>query len=287
VYLFKRISYGLTIFFTSIILGTTTQVEAGGHNKAGENKLVCDLVRDKRIALGDKALVREYSMLLLEASEKGCLIEVTRLIELGALINVKDRLANTPTIRAAQAGQLETLKYLTSHGGRLDQPNLRGATALLKAVKNNRKKTIKWLLSQNVEVNVITLDNETPLSLAAFDGNIQFVKQLLKAGADPAKRDNTGKSALIYSAAKGFHNIVSLLLDAGVDPNEIFINETTPLMWAAGHTADTPPDDALKTVQILLQAGATTLNADNRDLTALDYANQTNHVKIAQLIKNQ
>ena len=134
---------------------------------------------------------------------------------------------------------------------------------------------------------MITLDNEMPLSIAAFDGNLPFIAQLLKAGANPAKQDNTGKSALIYAAAKGFHKIVSTLLKAGIDPNEVFINETTPLMWAAGHTEDTPPDDALKTVQILLQAGATTSNADNRGLTALDYANQTNHVEIAQLIKNQ
>ena len=262
-------------------------VEAGGHNKADENKLVCDRVRDKRVALGQNALVREYSMLLLETSEKGCLTEAGELLALGALINVKDRLANTPVIRAAGAGQLEILKYLTTKGGLLNQPNLRGSTALMKAVKNNRRKTTAWLLSRNVEVNVLTLDNEMPLSQAAFDGNLITVKKLLKAGADPFKKDKTNKSPLIYAAAKGFYKIVSELLEAGANPNEVFINKTTPIMWAAGHTADTPNEDALKTVEVLLRAGATVNNLDNRGYTALDYAKQTKNKLLIQRLSDK
>ena len=262
-------------------------VEAGNHNKSDENKIVCDRVRDKRVALGLDALIREYSMLLLEASEKGCLAEATELLNRGALINVKDRLANTPVIRAAGAGQLEILKYLTTKGGLLNQPNLRGSTALIKSVKNNRRKTTIWLLDQNVEVNVLTLDNEMPLSQAAFDGNLRTVKRLLKAGADPLKKDKTNKSALIYAAAKGFHKIVSELLKAGANPNEVFINKTTPIMWAAGHTADTPNEDALKTVEILLQGGAIMTNLDNRGYTALDYAKQTKNKLLIQRLSEQ
>ena len=253
-------------------------VEAGGHNKSDENKIVCDRVRDKRVALGLDALIREYSMLLLEASEKGCLAEATELLNRGALINVKDRLANTPVIRAAGAGQLEILKYLTTKGGLLNQPNLRGSTALIKSVKNNRRKTTIWLLGQNVEVNVLTLDNEM---------HLRTVKRLLKAGADPLKKDKTNKSALIYAAAKGFHKIVSELLKAGANPNEVFINKTTPIMWAAGHTADTPNEDALKTVEILLQAGAIMTNLDNRGYTALDYAKQTKNKLLIQRLSEQ
>ena len=283
--LFKHILIYITVtlFLTSISV-ISTDVEAGAHNKESENKLVCDRVRDKRVALGNDSLVREYSMLLLEASEKGCLTEAKSLLDQGALINVKDRQANTPVIRAAAAGQLEMLKYLRNSGGELDRPNLRGATALMKAVQNNRRKVTKWLLEQGVQVNVLTLDNEMPLSQAAFDGNIRLLKQLISAGADPTKKDNTNKSALIYASAKGFHPIVSVLLEAGADPNEIFINKTTALMWASGHTTDTPTEDAVKTVSLLLDSGADADLRDNRGYSALDYANQRDNQEVIDLL---
>ena len=58
-------------------------------------------------------------------------------------------------------------------------------------------------------------------------------------------------------------------------------------MWAAGHTSDTPSNDAIKTIELLLLNGAKVDYKDDKNMTALSYAKKLNNKKAYDfLIKN-
>ena len=65
-----------------------------------------------------------------------------------------------------------------------------------------------------------------------------------------------------------------------MDPAAAYGNDLTALMWAAGHTNDTPAPDGLATVDLLLAAGAPVAPADNRGRTALMIAAERDHPEI-------
>ena len=65
-----------------------------------------------------------------------------------------------------------------------------------------------------------------------------------------------------------------------MDPAAAYGNELTALMWAAGHTNDTPAADGMATVELLLAAGAPVAPADNRGRTALMIAAERDHPEI-------
>ncbi len=249
-----------------------------------KNKDLCRPVIKKLNAFGQNPLARELSLLLLEASEKGCGKVVFDIVQKGGLVNTRDKFANTPLIRASESGHLKIVKFLESKGANLEHLNLRGKTALLQAIKKNRKKIVKYLLSKNVDTNTRSLDNETPLSAASFNGNLNFVKLLLKKNANPNTVDETGKSAIIYASAKGFYDIVEILIQNGVDANKKHGNDLTPLIWAAGSTDDTPQIDAVKTLQVLIDNNAQIDHQDNLGMSALMYAAKQNSLEITKFL---
>jgi len=270
----------ILVLISYLILNSSTNAT----ELINKNESLCRTVNNKLIAFGEKPLAREMSLLLFEAAEKGCGKVVNKLVEKGVVIDTRDRFANTPLMKAADSGHIEILKFLQKNGGNLNHLNLRGKTALLEAIKKNRKIIVNYLLSQDVDVNMKSLDNETPLSAAAFVGNLKFVKSLLEKGADPKLIDDTGKSAIVYAAAKGFYGIVKILIDNGVNVNERYGNDLTVLMWASGHTDDTPRKDATKTIKTLIEFKAKIDLQDDRGMTALMYAAQRNNIDAVDLL---
>ena len=280
--LLKRINLFSFVIYSFIFVNFNSNTIA--NELVNKNERICKVVKGKLEAFGDKPLAREISLLLLEATEKGCGQIVFELVSIGAIVDTRDKHANTPLIMSADSGHLDILKFLQKNGGNINHKNLRGKTALLEAIKKNRKIIVNYLLSQDVDVNMKSLDNETPLSAAAFVGNLKFVKSLLEKGADPKLIDDTGKSAIVYAAAKGFYGIVKILIDNGVNVNERYGNDLTVLMWASGHTDDTPRKDATKTIKTLIEFKAKIDLQDDRGMTALMYAAQRNNIDAVDLL---
>ena len=107
---------------------------------------------------------------------------------------------------------------------------------------------------------------------------------MLGHGADIDVTDNSGKSAILYASAKGFAEIVRALLDAGIDVNKTYGNDLTALMWAAGHSNDVPPVDAMKTVGLLIERGARLDLKDNRGKTARMIAADMGHEAVLKVL---
>ncbi len=244
----------------------------------------CDDVA-QRYRVAERHLnARTLDLLMLDAAAEGCLDLVRELLARGASISARDRFGNTALLRAAHGGETRVVRHLLEAGADLHRANLAGSTALLRAVDANRRRTAGVLLAAGADPGVANRKGVSPLAAAAFNGNARLVRMLLEAGAPPDLRDRTGKGPLTYAAGKGFADIVALLLDAGVAPDTRYDHQLTALMWAAGHSNDTPPAEGATTVSALLARGARHDLTDDRGRTPLMIAAARGHAQIVALL---
>jgi len=108
------------------------------------------------------------------------------LIEVGASIELKDKIERTPLLYACRYGNLEICKLLLEKGADLNAFDCYGETALHLACANpceNSIPIIDVLLSAGLDVNCKNTFRETCLHKAARAGNQRLVEYLLKKGA--------------------------------------------------------------------------------------------------------
>ena len=114
------------------------------------------------------------------------------------------------------------------------------------------------------------------------------LKILIDAGADVNAKDDIDEikdaTFLMFAVEDGAVDIVKILLDSGADVNAKFsnddaeISEITPLMSAA-------VGDSVEAVKMLIDAGADVTAKSSEGKTALMYAEDSENVDIAKVIK--
>lgn len=226
----------------------------------------------------------QVSALLFAAADNGCDKIADSLLAGGALIEAKDRVANTPLGHAAREGRLEMVAFLVAHGADIQHRNIAGSSALFLAIERHHRDVAKFLVEHGADPNAPGRSGDTPLAVAAFGGDEATVGLLLDHGADPKVVDRTGKAPIVYAAARGKASIVKRLLAGGIDINARYENDLTVLMWAAGHVDGVAEPDGVATVAMLLDGGARVDAADNRGRTALMIAAERGHPAIAKLL---
>lgn len=251
---------------------------------AGGNPFICKDLEAKRQMMSRQPTVRDLNFMLFDAVKSGCTDLIANLLAAGAAVEARDRFANTPLVLAAAAGQNEAIELLLDAGARIDHRNLSGSSPLLRAAMDNRRRTAVLLLQRGADPNLGNGKKLTALHAAAYNGNDRLVKALLEHGAEPDAVDASGKSPAIYAAARGYFEVVDQLIEAGVDPARRYGNDLTLLMWAAGHSNDTPRKDGAETVRRLLDRGAPIDAVDNRGWSALMIAAERGHREIAALL---
>jgi ankyrin repeat protein len=251
---------------------------------AGGNPFVCRDLAAERQTLTREETVRDLNFMLFKAVKSGCTELMEQLLVAGAAVEARDRFANTPLTLAAGAGQDAAIALLLDAGAKINHRNLDGSSPLLRAAMDNRRRTAVLLLERGADPNLGNGKNLTPLHAAAYNGNDDLVRALLAHGAAADVVDTTGKSPAIYAAARGYGEVVGQLLDFGVDPARRYGNDLTLLMWAAGHSNDTPRQDGLDTVARILEAGPEIDAVDNRGWSALMIAAERGHLEIAELL---
>ena len=104
------------------------------------------------------------------------------------------------------------------------------------------------------------------LHKAAIEGNADLVKSLIESGANPNHRSKNGFPCLIQAAEAGHLDAIEKLLDGGAE-----INATDNIQgMTALHAASFAGYD--KIVQLLIKRGADITRKNNKDLTPLDLA---------------
>ncbi|MDX5370945.1 MAG: ankyrin repeat domain-containing protein [Pseudomonadaceae bacterium] len=130
--------------------------------------------------------------------------------------------------------------------------------------------------------NAIDGGAETELHAIAWAGNLRRARRLVRRGANVNHVDSAGETPLHGAAAWGRTSMVRFLLSVGArhDIAALNTNNMTPLHWAARAN--------LKTVKVLLRAGADRDAKDAQGNTAYDIAKKHRKTEImAYLVSNK
>ncbi|MDJ0832207.1 MAG: ankyrin repeat domain-containing protein [Gammaproteobacteria bacterium] len=117
-----------------------------------------------------------------------------------------------------------------------------------------------------------------PLMKAALNGHYPAVKKLLDKGAEVDLVDKGGYTAMMLAASNNFADVVELLLENGAEVDHVEqTHGWSALIWSAkrGH---------VETVEVLLQHEADRSIRDDKQMSALQYAEQNGFDGIVRLL---
>ncbi len=154
---------------------------SGGHRDVAE--LIKTLAGKSRPAV-DEELNSEFRV----AAGMGQMGRVQNLLKQGADVNSRAPSAGavpaggTALMLAAARNHLEMVKFLISHGAKVDQADQGGGTALIYGVWKGYKGVVAVLLENGADVHARTRDGRTPLSVAKQYGYTE-IEEMLKAAS--------------------------------------------------------------------------------------------------------
>ena len=272
-----------------------------------EDELISECVRDNRLdrlediekilnnkeSLDDSRKKLLTSLLLFSVTKKYW--EFARvLINGGAEITSCGKHGETPLMRAAMYGDLQTVQLLVNKAandpslffGLFDAHDKLGHTALTYAALYGRKEIIEKLIEVLIKaqvklkpyLNTTNNEGQTPLICAVTRGHEKIVQLLInQTDIDLNACDNNGYTALLLAAKGGKENLKQMLIECNADYTTRSTQNRTSLMRAviAGDE---------KAVEILVKAG---VNLDARDedgFTAFALAAGFGQVKMMQML---
>ncbi len=230
--------------------------------------------------VGQPVPVQELKKRLFQAAKSGDVEKIEQLLSLGADINSRDQLNDTPLIVSSRSGHKEIVKLLL---GRktvdVDASNHLNCTALVAASDAGHTEIADLLIAAGANVNFKTSEGQTPLAAACANGHIETARLLLAHGADIKARTDAGKTPLNLAAAAGQLELVRMLVEKGADVHAADLDGGNALSEAArrGHA---------QIVKLLLEskAGITTKSGNFREKQLILAALQDDLTRVKQLL---
>ena len=135
-------------------------------------------------------------------------------------MNKVDNNDRTPLNNASQAGQIESVKYLISQGGDVNQSDNCGWSPLHVAAFKGHVSVIDILISHGADMNTKVTSSDwsegmTPLIMAIHESKVSAAEALIKHGADVNIGNKEGKRPLTLAKEKGMNRIVELIKEHG------------------------------------------------------------------------
>ena len=155
---------------------------------------------------------------LMEACQAGRPENMRLLVQRGADANAFDKEKTTVLMHAcAGASDGKVVRYLISHGARVNERNAYGCTALMIAAARGNVDVVRVLLRHGADANAVSDNQETPLTFAVVWNRLEVVKALLDGGADVNWSDDQGWTPLKYARHERKPKVAKLLLARGDD----------------------------------------------------------------------
>jgi len=175
--------------------------------------------------------------------------------------------------QAVREGRFADLQQLLQAGVDANALDAEGQTMLMRAADRGDLKSVKLLLANGAQVNAKTaVDQEgrgahTALHDAMRLDAVDVVDALVKAGADPRAKANQFWTPMHYAAYLGAVQSIRYLHQHGVSIDEPFSGArgSTPLMIAAQY-------GQVRTIRVLLELGADPVHRDIYNEDACGYA---------------
>ncbi|MCJ1394865.1 hypothetical protein MMC18_007745 [Xylographa bjoerkii] len=225
---------------------------------------------------------------LMYACRQGHTMTVSKLLELGADVNVKSFRGSNALFEAVlhkHSEVLHTLLTTEAPGRSLDinmtHPGKGNTTALMLAASAGLKDTVTLLLERpQIAVNAQDTQGWTALAHAAFKDDCVIVKRLLNApGIEVDLPNDNGATPLIVAAEHGHTEIVAELLGRHADPEYMQFDGTTAILHAINNGYHL-------TVEVILEHGINIHTKDGSGRTLLHRAcmSDEQQVEIVRLL---
>jgi ankyrin repeat protein len=137
---------------------------------------------------------------------------------------------------AAGNGHLGIVTKLVNAGSSLELRDAAEITPLMSSIIGGQHEVAKFLLSVGSNpLSVTPKQKETPLFIAAMYGRSNILSTLLEGRAkESIETPNTdGLTPLVITAKNGHLDALTVLLSNGANPNYVTPTKDTPLHWAA------------------------------------------------------
>jgi ankyrin repeat protein len=155
------------------------------------------------------------------AAAEGDIVVLQSLHAEGKDLNRRDMRSSYPLYRAAEAGQLEVVRFLVQSGANVDDINgFARRTALMAAVSEGHDEVIAALLAAGADTSLKSRAGDTALSLAVTNNAMAVAVQLINAKADPNLTGAGGVPPLYSAAQAGHDQLAGMLLMAGAKPDQ-------------------------------------------------------------------
>jgi len=163
---------------------------------------------------------------LKSAAEAGDLDAVKYHLSRGKKINATTAAGHFPLGGAIIYGHIKVVKFLIAHGANVNLKSAYGWTPLYLAAWTGNDEIAAVLIDAHARVNTKTLqgwnspNGFSPLHVASECGSLDVVKLLIAAGARVGAKDGDGKTAMEIATERGHMEVVEFLLPLA--PNSEF-----------------------------------------------------------------
>jgi hypothetical protein len=185
-------------------------------------------------------------------------------------------------IRAAERGEVVTVRNLLAAGARINARDHRGRTALMAATHRDRVAAARLLIREGADVNAKDFIQDTPFLYAAAEGRLEILKMTLAAGADLRDTNRYRGTALIPAAHHGHVEVVRALLATPINRDHVNNLGWTALLEAVILGDGGPAHTAI--VRLLVAAGADVNITDRDGVTPLTHATRRGYAEIVRIL---
>jgi len=144
---------------------------------------------------------------------------VALLLDYGAEIDARDKLARTPACVACWGNCYDSLHFLLKRGAAIDVKDCKGNNLLHAVILAGNDRAMDLLVGAGANVEDRNRDGYTPLHSACLLRRVRMVRLLLDLGANPTTPDNFQRTPLHHACLSSQVEVAALLLNAGADPS--------------------------------------------------------------------
>lgn len=248
------------------------------------------------------------------AAESGRNTVLKELLEKGASVDLADKNGETPLLWATKNNHTGEVSLLLRYQADPTKRNINDISSLDLAITSGPAPIISTIINAKPNFESANNDGNTPLLLAAKLGNEKIVEKLIQAGANTAVTNGSGKNVLQIARENGRDAVVKLLESLAPQlfklPEPVVADANFESIWQAIGNEDLNtiawylhfgliPDAHLqgktllteaakmgkiKSVQMLVDKGATLDQPDSEGYSALAWAARSGHKDIVKLL---
>jgi len=234
----------------------------------------CKKKPDSATTINEKT---ETAAILFEAAQEGDLEQIKLLTSSGADVNVKNKRGDTLLSVSIIQGNKDIAEFLIARGADVNAKGRFSRTPLHWAVYKDSKDSSELLIAKGAHVDAVDYINDTALHYTARYGHKDIAKLLISKGANVNAKAKRAQTPLHKAAYSGHNDVVVLLVDNGADINARQSKGMTPLHMALKYR---DPNTAI----VLINKGADVKAKDRNGSTALHFAALRGYDKVARLL---